>query len=363
MKNMTDLKNEPARVNNRMALPDKRKKFTPYKYLIILCIISLIAIISTGTSVFMFIKYRRQRHTFIETGLTEPAYSFDAAVKMANAAEAEGRRAVLDNIIDSFSNGTSTLSYLRNTFPDKIVFADNGRYVFTDINRSLPVHSLNRTAFGLDDSGFITYSDPVIQTHRGIDVSRYQGNIDWSLVKENGIEFAFIRIGYRAYGTGAIKEDEFFKTNTANAIQNGLHVGAYFFSQAITVDEAIEEADFAINALKPFNIDYPVVIDIEEIVNDTYRQQDLTQEQLTDIVIAFCSRIKAAGYTPMIYANIKGFISLVDISRLSEYEKWYAEYNLTPYIPYDISIWQYSEKGKVNGIDGDVDLNISFKTW
>ena len=107
----------------------------------------------------------------------------------------------------------------------------------------------------------------------------------------------------------------------------------------------------------------PVVIDVEEIVNDSYRQENLSQGELTDAVIAFCERIKAAGYTPMIYANIKGFASLVDISRLTAYDKWYADYNQTPYIPYDISIWQYSESGKVNGISTNVDLNISFKTW
>ena len=105
------------------------------------------------------------------------------------------------------------------------------------------------------------------------------------------------------------------------------------------------------------------MIDVEEIVNDSYRQENLSQGELTDAVIAFCERIKAAGYTPMIYANIKGLASLVDISRLTAYDKWYADYNQTPYIPYDISIWQYSESGKVNGISTNVDLNISFKTW
>lgn len=360
---MSVFKKDDATPNNRVIPPNKRKKNAPYKYLLILGAVSLIAIASVISSVTIHIRYRRQTNRFIEAGLTEPAYSFDAAVKMANAAEASGRKAVLDDIIENFSSGTSTLSYLRNTFPDKIVFADDGRYVFTDINRSLPMHNLNRSAFAKDEAGFMTYSDSAIQTHRGIDVSRYQGNIDWGLVREDGIEFAFLRAGYRAYGTGAIKEDDSFKNNATGALANGLHVGAYFFSQAITKEEAEEEADFMINSLKPFKIDYPVVIDIEEIVNDTYRQQELSQEQLTDIVIAFCDKIKSAGYTPMIYANIKGFTSLVDISRLTAYEKWYAEYNPTPYIPYDISIWQYSEKGRIKGIDGNVDLNISFKTW
>lgn len=343
--------------------PSRRQRSAPYKYVLILAAVSLIAIISTVFAITNRIKYKNQQKTFIETGITDPAYSFDAAVKMANAAKASGRKAVLDDIQNSFESGTSTTAYLRSIFPDKIVYADDGRYFFADINKSLPMHNLKISAFSKDDRGFMTYSDAAIQTHRGIDVSKYQGTIDWSLVKNDGIEFAFIRLGYRAYGTGIIKEDESFKENAAGAISNDLHVGAYFFTQAITTDEAIEEAEFVINTLKPFKVDYPIVIDVEEIANDTYRQQDLSQDELTEIVITFCEKIKSAGYTPMIYANIKGFTSLVDISRLTAYDKWYAEYASVPYMPYEMSIWQYSDKGQVNGIDAAVDLNISFKTW
>ena len=347
----------------RVRQPKRRKKGPSYKYLLLLGAVSLIAVISTVLAVSNRIKYKNQQKTFIEAGVTAPAYSFDAAVKMANAAEAGGRQAVLDDMQLSFENGTSTTAFLRSRFPDKIVYADDGHYVFADINRSLPMHNLKLSAFSKDDSGFMTYGDAAIQTHRGIDVSKYQGNIDWSLVKNDGIEFAFLRLGYRSYGTGIIKEDESFKDNAAGAIQNGLHVGAYFFSQAVTTDEAAEEAEFVINTLKPFKVDYPIVIDVEEIANDTYRQQDLSQAELTEIVITFCEKIKAAGYTPMVYANIKGFTSLVDISRLTGYDKWYADYGSVPYMPYEMSIWQYTDKGRVSGIDANVDLNISFKTW
>ena len=161
---MSVFKKDDATPNNRVIPPNKRKKNAPYKYLLILGAVSLIAIASVISSVTIHIRYKRQTNRFIEAGLTEPAYSFDAAVKMANAAEASGRKAVLDDIIENFSSGTSTLSYLRNTFPDKIVFADDGRYVFTDINRSLPMHNLNRSAFAKDEAGFMTYSDSAIQT-------------------------------------------------------------------------------------------------------------------------------------------------------------------------------------------------------
>lgn len=358
--NQENLSRQPKPQRQKKA---KRQKASPYRYLLILAVVTIIAVISIIAAVSANIKYRRQQKAYVEAGISNPAYSMDVANKMAQAAEAQGRQAVLDNMRENFSNGTSTISYLKKTFTDKIVFADDSRYVFVDINKSLPMHNLNLSAFSKDDRGFMNYSDAAIQTHRGIDVSKYQGDIDWSQVKTDGIEYAFLRVGYRSYGTGIIKEDEAFKTNAAGAIQNGLNVGAYFFSQAITTAEAEEEADFVINTLKPFKINYPVVIDVEEIVNDSYRQENLSQGELTDAVIAFCERIKAAGYTPMIYANIKGFASLVDISRLTAYDKWYADYNQTPYIPYDISIWQYSESGKVNGISTNVDLNISFKTW
>lgn len=351
-----NIQRRPKRRRNQM-------KQLVYRYFILLSVISVIAIVSLIVAISLQVKLNRQKRQAIEAGSSNPSYSLNVTNSMVNAANAKGRQDLLDDITNKFSQGTSTTSYLRNLFPEKIVFYDKDHYVFSDINRSLPLHGLNLSAFSTDENGIMTYADPAIQTHKGIDVSRYQGNIDWAKVKDEGVEYVMIRSGYRSYGTGVLKEDELFSQNAAGALQCGLHVGVYFFSQAINTAEAEEEAQFVADQLKAFKIDYPVVIDIEEIANDTYRQQDLTASELTDVVVAFCEKIKSFGYTPMIYANIKGFTSRLEIERLSSFEKWYAEYSNSPYFPYEMGIWQYSESGRINGIDANVDLNISFKTW
>ena len=112
-----------------------------------------------------------------------------------------------------------------------------------------------------------------------------------------------------------------------------------------------------------YDVSYPVVFDVEMIVNDDGRANGLSQKDRTDITIAFCDRIKAAGFTPMIYGNVKCFTKLLDMTRLNDYEKWYAFYDDYMYMPYEVSCWQYTEKGKVNGIKEEVDMNISYKTW
>ena len=196
----------------------------------------------------------------------------------------------------------------------------------------------------------------------GVDVSSHQKDIDWTKVKAAGIDFAIIRVGFRGYGTGAILIDDYFTKNIEGALAAGLKVGVYFFSQAINEAEAIEEADFVIEQLKKYKdkITYPVVYDAEDIPNDTARTDDLLGEQITNNCIAFCERIKDAGYTPMIYANKRWFLTRLDLTRLTDYDMWHAAYVDAPDTPYMYTIWQYTDSGKVAGISGSVDLNISF---
>ncbi len=344
------------RKNNRMRRIIRR-------YCVLVAISTVVAVVSLIFGISAQVRLVRQRRQAVAAGLDNPSYSLEVADAMAEAAYDKGREDLQQDMIDSFGQGISTTSYLRRLFPDKVVYYDTNHYEFKDIDYTLPLHGLNTSLFALDESGVVTYSDFTIKTSRGIDVSRYQGVIDWGLVKEDGVEFAMIRSGYRSYGTGVIKEDDTFVQNVTGALQNGLHVGVYFFSQAVNVDEAVEEAQFVADQLSAFKVDYPVVIDVEEIANDTYRQQELTPTELTDVVIAFCDKISEFGYTPMIYANMKYFMSRLEVERLVPYEKWYAEYSAYPYYPYDIGMWQYSETGTVNGIDGKVDLNICFKSW
>ena len=128
-------------------------------------------------------------------------------------------------------------------------------------------------------------------------------------------------------------------------------------------EEAEEEADFVINCLKPYHVDYPVCLDVETAPEDAARQNSLSNSELTDVVVAFCERIKAAGYTPMIYSNSRYFAGRLEMERLEDYDKWYAMYADTPYIPYEIAMWQYTSSGSIDGINGNVDMNISFKSW
>ncbi|MCM1506410.1 MAG: glycoside hydrolase family 25 protein [Ruminococcus flavefaciens] len=197
----------------------------------------------------------------------------------------------------------------------------------------------------------------------GIDVSEFQGYIDWKQVKDSGIEFAFIRIGCRTYDDGGIILDNRFKENLYSADRAGIKTGVYFFSQALTVEEAEEEADAVIKAIEPFNITYPVVFDWEIIAEDYARTDAISIEDLSDCCVAFCERIKDAGYTPMIYQNKSTLLFNVDLPRINQYDIWLAEYNDEPTYHYDFKIWQYASDGHVPGISTDVDMNVSFKDY
>lgn len=272
----------------------------------------------------------------------------------------------LSNIRSKMENGDSTVSMLRELYPGDIVLYDKGKYVFKEIKDTLRHNQLLPQNIRADEeSGEITYvNGEEVISHKGIDVSKFQEKIDWSEVKNAGVEYAFLRLGIRGYTTGEIVLDETFEYNAEQALEQGLDVGVYFFSQAITEEEALEEADFVIENLKSYPINYPVVIDIEDVDSENARTNDLTADERTKFVITFCNRIRDAGYTPMIYGNLKTFMLMLDIEQLEDYEKWYAFYSTEEfYYPYDFSVWQYSDSGKIDGIDKKVDLNISFKEW
>ena len=195
----------------------------------------------------------------------------------------------------------------------------------------------------------------------GIDVSYFQNEIDFKKVKESGIEFVILRLGYRGYGgEGKLVVDERFHSYMQAAKEAGLATGVYFFSQAINIEEAREEAEFVRQQCEGYEIDGPMVFDTEKIKNDTARTDGLTPGQLTDITLAFCEKVKEYGYEPMIYANAKWLTTKLELDRLLDYEVWYADYQETPLYPYEFAMWQYREDGQVDGIEGMVDMNIWF---
>ena len=197
-------------------------------------------------------------------------------------------------------------------------------------------------------------------TMPGIDVSYYQGEIDWEKVKESGIEFAIIRIGYRGYGKeGKLAEDKMAIQNLKGALESGLKVGVYFFSQAITVEEALEEADFVLKRIKNYDITMPVVYDWEYISEEA-RTANMDPRTLTDCYLAFCEKIEAAGYTPMAYFNTFQSRKLMYLTELEDYPFWLALYSDRMTFPYRIEMWQYTDSGRVPGIEGNVDINLMF---
>lgn len=195
----------------------------------------------------------------------------------------------------------------------------------------------------------------------GVDVSRYQTDIDWKSVKEAGIEFAIIRVGFRGYGSGKVVLDPYFEKNIKGAAEVGIPCGVYIYSSAINTEEAIEEANFVLGALKDYNVklDYPVMYDIEQL---TYRCEGMTKDQFTDNTIAFLDTIIKAGYKAM-YCTYRNFLNThLDAKRLEKYDLWLAVYSNapddSPVADYNYKIWQYTSSGKVNGIPGNVDVNI-----
>lgn len=215
-----------------------------------------------------------------------------------------------------------------------------------------------------EKNGLKIYEDKEndVRSKVGIDVSEFQGDIDWQAVKNSGIEFAIIRMGYRGYGeSGTLVVDPMFDVHIKGAIDAGLQVGVYFFSQAITAEEAREEADFVLKHIESYALTGPVVFDTEEIKYDTARTDNNTVKQFTDYCIIFCDEIKKAGYEPMIYANMKWMAFTLDLTRLTEYPFWYADYHETPQCPYDFEMWQYTETGTVPGVNGNVDINLWFQ--
>lgn len=191
----------------------------------------------------------------------------------------------------------------------------------------------------------------------GIDVSSHQQDIDWEAVADAGVEFVMIRLGYRGYETGVIHADVNAQQNYEGAKAAGLRVGAYFFSQATTTEEAVEEAVFALNMIEDWEVDMPVVYDWEYVSEDA-RTAQVDRRTLTDCTIAFCQRVENAGHTPMVYFNVSQVQHRLYLEELTDYQFWLAMYTEEMDFAYQVDMWQYTCEGTVPGIETDVDINL-----
>ncbi len=250
-------------------------------------------------------------------------------------------------------------------------FSLNNQLYFEDLYRGkilipkydAPINEYDPAKFS-SLNGMVTYDAADVVT--GVDVSSFQKQIDWSLVKSSGIEFAMIRLGYRGYTEGGISPDDTFESNIRGALDNGIKVGVYFFSQAISEEEAIEEAEYVLEKIKDYDITYPVAFDWEYQANvSNARTTGIAGERVTSFARAFCDKVKESGYTPMIYTNKTDAYGTFDLGALKDIDMWYAEYQPKPSFYYHFDMWQYTAEGKISGFADDVsvDINICFKRY
>lgn len=245
--------------------------------------------------------------------------------------------------------------------PRYITYGDRELLLLEDVAAS----TLDSAAFAPDENGWMTYNDGKIAAVQGIDVSSHQGEIDWKAVADSGVRFAIIRAAFRGYGQeGRLVEDSRFAENISGALAAGLDVGVYFFSQAVTMEEAQEELALTLDLIAPYEITYPVVFDWERMPADREaRTHEVTGETLTAMAAAFCRGVEEAGYTPAVYANQNLAYLTLDLSQLKAWPFWLAQYSDIPTFYYHYDLWQYSHTGTVPGIQGNVDLNLAFRDF
>ena len=225
----------------------------------------------------------------------------------------------------------------------------------------VPTNDYGAENFTVNSDGRVEYTAGWFA--HGVDVSAHQERIDWEAVAESGVEFAMIRAAYRGYGSGRLLLDDMFYENLEGALNAGLEVGVYVFSQAVNVKEAVEEADFLLEAVEGYPVTYPLVFDWERITYDDARTAELGPEVMSACAMAFCQRVAEAGYQPSVYINMtQGYFDF-DLKIISQYDIWLAEYDDHPDFYYHFSLWQYTSEGYVPGIEGEVDLNLSFRDF
>ena len=238
---------------------------------------------------------------------------------------------------------------------------DPGPFTVPGINVTFT--KLDTTKF-YKDKAFIKYSEGDRVSKTGVDVSYAQKEINWPKVKAAGVDYAMVRAGFRGYESGKLNIDEYFQKNMTGAQNAGLETGVYFFSQATTSAEAEEEAHFVLDLIKDYSITCPVAYDWEPVTYDDARTDDLAGEELCECALTFCRTVEENGYKPIIYASLnllRDQFDKYDMEVISEYPLWLAEYKDYPEFPYKFVMWQYTDEGRVDGINYDTDLNLYYE--
>lgn len=245
--------------------------------------------------------------------------------------------------------------------PDESAAETEGRYPMIH-GAALNTRDMSRLIKGTDERFTLYGRDGSRKSRLGVDVSSHQGKIDWQAAAADGIEFAFIRAGYRGYETGRLAEDSRFIENAEGAYAAGIEVGLYFYSQALTEQEAREEAEYLVSCIEELDaeITLPLVFDWELPEGENVRTEELSGEEQTRCCEAFCAAVREAGYEAAYYSSVNTAIFRYDLAALHDETLWLAQYTDEPDFPYRHDIWQFTCFGKVDGIDTYTDLNLMF---
>ncbi|MDE6529871.1 MAG: hypothetical protein K2K96_03755 [Lachnospiraceae bacterium] len=241
-----------------------------------------------------------------------------------------------------------------------LIVHDNGTEEWVSINQYLARNDYDYSGLVYQRPLMKYYENNTRVSYVGADISKTQDYVDFLELKRAGIEFVMLRLGQRGYSSGEITLDEYFMDNWKRATEAGLDVGVYFFSQAVTVEEAEEEAQFVIDTLSENKIQYPVVFAMDTIPNEVSRIDSLDKMERTNIAIAFMDKISDNGYFPMIYGDKEWLIQKMSLGSMIGYDVWLSQEMDIPDYPYQFAMWQYTTHGSIAGIAGDANLNICF---
>lgn len=240
-----------------------------------------------------------------------------------------------------------------------LIINDSGEEEWVPIDENLAKHSYDLNSFVCQSDRMKYYKSGEVISYLGVDISEKQGYVDFNKVKKAGIDFCMIRVGARGYGTGQLFLDDNFTDNMKRATDAGLEVGVYFYSQAITEEEVLEEVMLVLESIKDYNVTYPVAFQMEYVENDTARVEQISKASKTELAQIFLGTVKSSGYTPMLYGKKEWLLKKVDLTKLSEYDVWLSQNKTQPDYPYQFGMWQYNNHAVIDGISGSVYLNIS----
>lgn len=236
----------------------------------------------------------------------------------------------------------------------------DGSSEYIKINEKYEKNNLDLTKLANSDGKLKYLKDGKKASFLGVDISKNQKDVNFEMLKNNGVDFVMIRVGGRGYQSGELAMDDHFETYIDSAIAANLDVGLYWTSYAVTSQEALEEANLLLAAIGERKITYPIAFDMEYVNNDDSRIDTLTKDEKTTIAASFVNRIYEAGYKPMIYGNKEWLLKRINLGVFDNTRIWLSDDSDIPDYPYKFDMWQYTTNGTIPGIDGAADLNICF---